>query len=52
MGENVTKTIAQMLEQISEDICNNYCKYRDTGDEDCICVIIRDSGECPLDKLN
>lgn len=31
MGENITKTISQMLQEIADDICDNYCKYRDTG---------------------
>ncbi len=52
MTENITKTINQMLQEISEDICNNYCKYRNTGDEDCLCELIRDGRDCPLDKLS
>lgn len=52
MAENITKSIRQMLQEIADDICNNYCKYRDTGDEECLCDLIRDGGDCPLDKLN
>lgn len=52
MGENISKTIYQMLQEISEDICDNYCKYRDTADEECLCDVIRDGGKCPLDKLH
>ena len=45
------KTISQLLREIAEDICNNYCKHRDTGDEECLCDVVRDGGECPLDRL-
>lgn len=41
MGENITKTISQMLQEIADDICDNYCKYRDTADEECLCDLIR-----------
>lgn len=52
MTGNVIKSVRQMLQEIAEDICDNYCKYRDTADEDCLCDVIRDGGECPLDRLN
>ncbi|MDE7185137.1 MAG: hypothetical protein K2O40_11875 [Lachnospiraceae bacterium] len=52
MTENIIKTISQMLQEISEDICDNYCKYRDTADEEALCAPLRNGGECPLDKLN
>ena len=45
------QSITSMLQQIVEDICENYCKYRETCDEEAMCDIIRDGGECPLDKL-
>lgn len=46
------ETINQIMEKVREDICDNYCKYRDTADEECLCDIIRDGGKCPLDRLN
>lgn len=52
MTENITKSIRQILQEITDDICNNYCKYRDTGDEECLCDLIRDGGKCPLDRLS
>lgn len=35
----------------AEDICNNFCKYRETADENCECDHIREGNQCPLDKL-
>lgn len=52
MAESITKSIRQILQEVSDDICDNYCKYRDTGDDDCLCELIRDGRECPLDRLN
>lgn len=45
------KTISEILQEAREDICDNYCKYRDTSDEDCHCDKIRDGESCPLDRL-
>ena len=45
------KTVKQLMQEIAEDICDNYCKYRDTADEDFICDAIREKGACPLDRL-
>lgn len=47
----IVRPITQMLQEISKDICDNYCKYRDTVDKDCLCDVVRDGGECPLDRL-
>ena len=43
--------VASILHEVSEDICDNYCKYRDTGDEDCMCDIIREDKPSPLDRI-
>ena len=51
MIDEKKKSVCDILSQIADDICDNYCKYRDTCDEDAMCDIIRDGGECPLDKL-
>lgn len=48
MADSVIKSVRQMLQEITEDICDNYCKYRDTADEECLCDVIRGGGECPL----
>lgn len=45
------QSITSILQQIAEDICDNYCKYRDTCDEDALCDITRNGGDCPLDML-
>lgn len=49
--EQLTKVISKIMEEVREDICDNYCKYRDTADDDFLCDIIRDGGACPLDRL-
>ena len=45
------KSVTDLIQEVCEDICDNYCKCRDTVDEDCNCVIMREKGACPLDKL-
>ena len=44
-------TIIKVLQEVVEDICDNYCKYQDTTDEEGICDCIRDGGKCPLDRI-
>jgi hypothetical protein len=48
---SLQKTVAMIIEEVSEDICDNYCKYSDTADEDFLCDILRNGGNCPLDRL-
>ena len=43
--------IFETIEQVQNDICDNYCKYRETADEDLICDAIRNGDGCPLDRL-
>lgn len=45
------KTLTKQIEEIAEDICDNYCKYRETSDENCECEPIREGKRCPLDRL-
>lgn len=45
------KSVTDIIESVCEDICDNYCRYRDTVDEECECDITRDGGECPLECL-
>lgn len=49
-GERLT--IPHLIQSLCEDICDNYCKYRDTCDENCYCDITREGKPCPLDILN
>ena len=48
---NQEKTIPQQLEDLAGNICDNFCKYRDTCDENCECEYIRADNVCPLDIL-
>lgn len=50
--ENLRQTVQEIIREVSEDICDNYCKYRDTADDDFLCDVIRNGNSCPLDKLN
>ena len=43
--------VIENIREVCEDICDNYCKYRDTVDEDCVCDAMRNGGKCPLDRL-
>ncbi len=45
------KKIAEQLTALAEDICDNYCKYRETCDDNAECEVIRTGGRCPLDLL-
>lgn len=45
------KSVTKIIESVCEDICDNYCKYVDTVDKEGECDIIRDGGECPLERL-
>lgn len=51
-GVIMEKRIRQILQEVCEDICDNYCKYRETSDEEYLCDKIRGGGSCPLDRLN
>lgn len=52
MENKLVKYIVEQLEQVREDICDNYCKYRETADENLVCDAIREKGSCPLDILS
>lgn len=45
------KSVAELIEEVCQDICDNYCIYRDTCDDNAECEPIRNGQECPLDKL-
>lgn len=50
-GEQKRSEVIENIREVCEDICDNYCKYRDTVDEDGICDGMRDGRTCPLDRL-
>ena len=37
--------------EICENICDNFCKYRDTCDDNSECEILREGEKCPLDEF-
>lgn len=38
--------------EVAENICDNFCKYRDTVNENGECLyMIENEGKCPLDKI-
>lgn len=45
------KTITERLEELKENICDDFCKYRDTCDENCECQFIREGNTYPLDLV-
>lgn len=48
---NNEKSVTKQLEDLASNICDNFCKYRDTCDENCECEYIRQGNNCPLDVL-
>lgn len=47
----VLLSVQKIIQEVSEDICDNYCKYRETADEDNLCDPLRNGSSCPLDRL-
>ena len=45
------KTVKEIIEETAEDICENYCRYHGTEDEDGLCDRTRDGSLCPLERL-
>lgn len=47
------KTVSETLEEISEDICNNYCKYPGQWDEETMGELSDSEicSKCPLNRL-
>ena len=46
------KNIMEQLEEVIENICDNFCKYTETCDENAECQWIREGNTCPLDKIS
>lgn len=54
MGDN-TKTVKEIIEEVAEAICLNYCKYPGTWDEEVEGIELSESDicqNCPLNRLN
>jgi len=47
----IKSILGDALTALAEDICDNYCKYRNTADEECLCELLRNGEKCPLDVL-
>ena len=45
------KKVKEIIEETAEDICENYCRYHGTEDEDGLCDWTRDGSFCPLERL-
>ena len=45
------KNVQQIIEEVCQEICDNYCIYRETCDENAECEPIRNGEKCPLDRL-
>lgn len=44
--------LRKIAEETAENVCDNFCKYRDTADENGECDYMREhEGACPLDAL-
>ena len=48
------KTVTEQIEEIKDDICNNYCKWPDVWDEEAEGCDLTESDycrDCPLNRL-
>lgn len=45
------ETISQLVERVCGEICDKFCIYKDTPDENGECLYIREGNDCPLDQL-
>ena len=49
--KTLQKSVAELINTVCEDICDNYCKYRHTADDESLCEVVRSGKACPLDRL-
>ena len=45
------KEITGQINDIASNICDHFCKYNGTGNDDVICAYVEKHGHCPLDLL-
>lgn len=51
---NETKTIVQQVQEVVDEMCNNYCKYPETWNEEAEGCELSESevcANCPLSRL-
>ena len=53
MEERLQQVIKQTINEVSLNMCDNFCKYRDIldTDKDGVCDYVRNGNSCPLDIL-
>ena len=53
MEERLQQVIKKTINEVSLNMCDNFCKYRDISntDEDGVCDYVRAGNACPLDRL-
>lgn len=53
MEERLQQVINQTINEVSINMCDNFCKYRDifNTDKDGVCDYVRNGNTCPLDRL-
>lgn len=53
MKERLQEIIKKAINEVSLNVCDNFCKYRDQveSDEDGVCDYVRAGNACPLDRL-
>lgn len=47
--ESPQQTVIQMLDDIAAEICDSYCKYADSIEEEA--ELVKHCWECPLNRL-
>ena len=50
-NKSVWELVDDLLKETAADICNHFCKYSETSDENCGCDWINQGNPCPLDRI-
>lgn len=45
------RSVTLQIQDVCETICDHFCKYNTTCDENGECEYIRQGNNCPLDKI-
>lgn len=46
-----SSSASEIITSVAEEICDHFCRYSDTADENYECDHIRAGNRCPLDRL-